>query len=76
MKHIMKKAILTLGLFTLVVLTSFTTENQSKNNVASVDTGGVGTSGTPTGTSGGQGTGGTQGNDLNTGANNKKLDFA
>lgn len=43
MKDIMKKAILTFGLFSLVVLTSFTTtENQTQNMVAETgDTGGT-----------------------------------
>ena len=58
----MKKAILTFGLFSLVVLTSFTTtENQTQNMVAE------------TGDTGGQGQ---MGNGNTTiGSGNKRLDF-
>jgi hypothetical protein len=61
MKQIMKKAILTFALFSLVVLTSFTTSDTGGTGLSSGDTGGTGTA-----TTGGQGThlGGT-----------KKLDY-
>lgn len=51
MKDIMKKAILTFGLFSLVVLTSFTTtETKTQNMVAETgDTGSIGSSNTTTG---------------------------
>lgn len=57
----MKKAILTLGLFSLVVLTSFTTTETKTQNIATE------TGGDSRGNVGGQGT---------TSDSNKKLDFA
>ncbi|MCY1476396.1 hypothetical protein D3C87_231440 [compost metagenome] len=59
----MKKAILTFGLFSLVVLTSFTTtETQTQNTVAET--------GDDAAKSGGQGT-----SSAGSSSNNKKLDF-
>lgn len=65
----MKKAILTLGLFSLVVLTSFTTtETKTQNIVAETgDTGDTGDTGNNSGTSGK-----TLGS---SGSSNRKLDF-